>query len=57
MPMLQVFRCPICKTESEPTNVQPAGWVLINMVGGGEVFDKWECVEKFATQQQQVLAE
>lgn len=47
MPIMQVYKCPVCGTMSEPG--EPLhDWVNVNFSGGGEVFNKWECVEQYA---------
>jgi hypothetical protein len=49
MPIMQVYKCPVCGAMTEPGGVQPFDWINVNAAGGGEVFDKWECVEQYAT--------
>lgn len=48
MPMLQVYRCPVCGNQSEPSQMQPSDWVTLNSTTGGEVFDQWKCVEQYS---------
>lgn len=51
MPMLIVWKCPICGTQSEPSSGQPEGWFTIaTTTSMPEVFDKWECVRAYATE-------
>ena len=48
MPMLNVFRCVVCGEQTEPANGVPYGWVTLSSTDGGDVFDKWSCVEQYA---------
>lgn len=52
MPMLQVYKCPVCTKESSAGNSQPEGWITVYSAGGSsEVFDRWQCVATYAQEQ------
>lgn len=52
MPMLVVWKCPVCGVQSEPGNGQPAGWITVaTQTSTPEVFDTWQCAAAYTQQQ------
>lgn len=59
MPMLNVWRCPVCGAESDAIQGSPPGWVTAGEIGGGgaETFDTWQCVATYAQTKQEEVGE
>lgn len=54
MPMMQIYRCPVCGAESEPLQGRaPEGWLTISGPHGSEVFDRWECARRYSAVKEQ----
>ena len=52
MPMLSVWKCPVCGAQSEPSQMQPVGWIsMSSTTSTPEVFDSWQCAATWATEQ------
>lgn len=50
MPMLTIWKCPVCGTETEPFNVvTPTNWITVaGQTSTPEVFDSWQCAASWA---------
>jgi hypothetical protein len=50
MPIMSVWKCPVCETQTEPfTGVPPADWITVaGHASTPEVFDKWQCAATWA---------
>jgi hypothetical protein len=57
MPILNIWRCPVCGKESEASLTQPPNWISVGGSpgaggAGNEVFDQWQCVATYAQENQ-----
>lgn len=51
MPTLFVWKCPVCGTATEPSQMTPPNWLTVGGAEqGSEVFDSWQCVAVYAQQ-------